>query len=151
MNPSVKTSITPSKQFVYLVEDDDDLRSDLLHTLEVSGYTTFSFANPEQFLSQIEPLMPAILVTDMRMPKKSGVQLQADLLEKNYQLPIIFISGASSDEQIIKAFKSGAFDFILKPFGRETFLGAVARAMEQSKKVMRKRPANTCCTELSVR
>jgi FixJ family two-component response regulator len=136
MNPSVKISIPSSKQFVYLVEDDEDLRSDLEHALQVSGYTTFAFANPEQFLSEPEPWVPAVLVTDMRMPKKSGVQLQADLLEKSYQFPIIFISGASSDEQIVKAFKNGAFDFLLKPFGREAFLSAVARAMEQSKMAM---------------
>ena len=119
MNNSVATSIPSGQQFVFLVEDDDDLRSDLVHALQVSGYTTFAFANPEQFLSEFEPLVPAVLVTDMRMPKKSGVQLQADLLEKGHQLPIIFISGASSDEQIVKAFKNGAFDFLLKPFGRD--------------------------------
>lgn len=72
----------------------------------------------------------------MRMPKKSGVQLQADLLEKGHQFPIVFISGASSGEQIVKAFQNGAFDFILKPFGRDTFLTTVARAMEQSKMAM---------------
>jgi len=136
MNYSVKTSIPSGQQFVFLVEDDDDLRSDLEHALQVSGYTTFAFANPEQFLSTFQPVVPAVLVTDMRMPKKSGVQLQADLLETGHQLPIIFISGASSDQQIVKAFQNGAFDFILKPFGRDTFLTTVARAMEQSKMVM---------------
>ena len=136
MNNSVATSIPSGQQFVFLVEDDDDLRSDLVHALQVSGYTTFAFANPEQFLSEFEPLVPAVLVTDMRMPQKSGVQLQADLLEKGHQLPIIFISGASSDEQIVKAFKNGAFDFLLKPFGRDALLSAVARAMEQNKTVM---------------
>lgn len=136
MNNSVATSIPSGQHFVFLVEDDDDLRSDLEHALQASGYTTFAFADPEGFLSEFEPLVPAVLVTDMRMPKKSGVQLQADLLEKGHQLPIIFISGASSDEQIIKAFKNGAFDFLLKPFGRDALLSAVARAMEQSKTVM---------------
>jgi FixJ family two-component response regulator len=136
MNPSIKTGTPAGQPFVFLVEDDEDLRSDLEHALQVSGYTTFAFANPEQFLSEFEPLVPAVLVTDMRMPKKSGVQLQADLLEKGHQLPIIFISGASSDEQIVKAFKNGAFDFLLKPFGRDALLSAVARAMEQSKTVM---------------
>ena len=138
MNPSLKTDNPSGQSFVFLVEDDEDLRSDLEHALQVSGYTTFAFANPEQFLSAFEPLTPAVLVTDMRMPKKSGVQLQADLLEKGHQFPIVFISGASSDEQIVKAFKSGAFDFLLKPFGRDAFLSAVARAMEQSKTVMHK-------------
>jgi len=143
MNQSFKSDILSGQQSVFIVEDDDDLRSDLTHALEVSGYTTFAFANPEQFLSKFEPLVPAVLVTDMRMPKKSGVQLQAELLEKDHQLPIIFISGASSDEQIVKAFKNGAFDFLLKPFGRDAFLSAVARAMEKSKMVMQELDSQT--------
>ena len=113
------------------MEDDDELRSDLERALQFCGYTTFSFADPEQFLLNFKPLVPAVLVTDMRMPKLSGVQLQSELLEKGHKIPIIFISGESSDEQIVKAFKNGAFDFLLKPFSREDFLSAVAMALEQ--------------------
>jgi len=114
-----------------LVEDDDELRSDLERALQFCGYTTFSFANPEQFLLEFKPVVPAVLVTDMRMPKLSGVQLQAELMEKGHKIPIIFISGESLDEQIVKAFKNGAFDFLLKPFSREVFLSTVAKAIEQ--------------------
>ena len=120
-----------SKKYVFLVEDDDDLRSDLERTLQFCGYTVFCFANPEKFLSEFKPIVPATLITDMRMPKLSGVELQSELLEKGHKIPIIFISGESADEQIIKAFKKGAFDFLLKPFSREDFLSAVARAIEQ--------------------
>ena len=135
MNDSTKVNVILNKKFVYLVEDDDDLRSDLERALQGSGYTIFSFANPEQFLSAFEPLVPVVLVTDMRMPRKNGIQLQAELLEKGHELPIIFISGESSDEQIIKAFRNGAFDFLLKPFSRNSFLSAVAKATEQSRTV----------------
>ena len=114
-----------------MVEDDDELRSDLERALQFCGYTTFSFANPEQFLLEFKPVVPAVLVTDMRMPKLSGVQLQAELMEKGHKIPIIFISGESLDEQIVKAFKNGAFDFLLKPFSREVFLSTVAKAIEQ--------------------
>ena len=119
------------KKYVFLVEDNDELRSDLERALQFSGYTTFSFADPEQFLSQFKVLVPAVLVTDMRMPKQSGIQLQSELIEKGHKIPIIFISGESTDQQIVKAFKNGAFDFLLKPFSREAFLGAVAKAIEQ--------------------
>ena len=118
-------------KYVFLVEDDDELRSDLERALKFCGYTVFAFANPEQFLSQFKPLVPAVLVTDMRMPKQSGIQLQAELIAKGHKIPIIFISGESTDEQIVKAFKNGAFDFLLKPFSRESFLSAVAKAIEQ--------------------
>lgn len=120
-----------NKKYIFLVEDDEGLRSDLERALQFCGYTVFSFANPEQFLAEFKPLVPAALVTDMRMPKLSGVQLQSELLEKGHKIPIIFISGESSDEQIVKAFKNGAFDFLLKPFSREAFLGTVAKAIEQ--------------------
>jgi FixJ family two-component response regulator len=118
-------------KYIFLVEDDDELRSDLERALKFCGYTIFAFADPEQFLSQFKPLVPAVLVTDMRMPKLSGVQLQSELIEKGHKIPIIFISGESSDEQIVKAFKNGAFDFLLKPFSREAFISVVAKAIEQ--------------------
>ncbi|MBU3604876.1 response regulator transcription factor [Polynucleobacter sp. AP-Kaivos-20-H2] len=120
-----------SKKYIFLVEDDDELRSDLERALQFCGYTIFSFASPEQFLSEFKPVVPAVLVSDMRMPKQSGIQLQSELIAKGHKIPIIFISGESSDEQIVKAFKNGAFDFLLKPFSREAFLSAVAKAIEQ--------------------
>jgi len=125
-----------SKKYIFLVEDSDELRSDLERALQFCGYTIFSFANPEQFLLEFKPVVPAVLVTDMRMPKQSGVELQAELMSKGHKIPIIFISGESSDKQIVEAFKNGAFDFLLKPFSREAFLGAVAKAIEQDSVTM---------------
>jgi len=123
--------MVPGSKYIFLVEDDDELRSDLERALKFCGYTIFSFANPEQFLSQFKPLVPAVLITDMRMPKQSGIQLQSELIAKGHKIPIIFISGESTDQQIVKAFKNGAFDFLLKPFSREDFLRTVAKAIEQ--------------------
>jgi len=120
-----------NKKYIFLVEDDDGYRSDLERALQFCGYTVFSYANPEKFLSDFKPLVPAVLVADMRMPKLSGVELQAELIAKGHKIPIIFISGESSDKQIVSAFKNGAFDFLLKPFSREDFLSAVARGIEQ--------------------
>ncbi|MBU3578132.1 response regulator transcription factor [Polynucleobacter sp. UK-Kesae-W10] len=124
------------KKYVFLVEDNNELRSDLERTLRFCGYIAHSFADPEEFLREFKPLVPAVLVTDMRMPQLSGVDLQADLLAKGHKIPIIFISGESSDEQIIKAMKNGAFDFLLKPFSRESLLSAVEKAIEQDAIVM---------------
>lgn len=120
-----------SKKYIFLVEDNDELRSDLERALQFCGYTIFSFANPEDFLREFKPLVPAVLVTDMRMPKQSGIELQSELIAKGHKIPIIFISGESTDQQIVKAFKNGAFDFLLKPFSREAFLSTVAKAIEQ--------------------
>ena len=126
-----------SKKYIFLVEDNDELRSDLERALQFCGYTIFSFANPEDFLREFKPLVPAVLVTDMRMPKQSGIELQSELIAKGHKIPIIFISGESTDHQIVKAFKNGAFDFLLKPFSREAFLSTVAKAIEQDTVAMR--------------
>ncbi len=123
--------MSSNKKYVFLVEDDDQLRLDLERVLQFCGYTTLSYSDPEEFLSKFQPLVPAVLVTDMRMPKISGIELQSDLSAKGHKIPIIFISGESKDEQIVKAFKNGAFDFLLKPFSREAFLSSVAEAIEQ--------------------
>lgn len=123
-------------KYIFLVEDDDELRADLGRALQFCGYTIFAYANPEQFFNEFKPLVPAVLVTDMRMPKLSGIELQSELIAKGHQIPIIFISGESSDQQIVKAFKNGAFDFLLKPFSREDFLSAVAKALEQDSVAM---------------
>ena len=127
-----------SKKYIFLVEDNDELRSDLERALQFCGYTIFSFANPEDFLREFKPLVPAVLVTDMRMPKQSGIELQSELIAKGHKIPIIFISGESTDQQIVKAFKNGAFDFLLKPFSREVFLSTVAKAIEQDTVAMQK-------------
>ena len=109
------------KKYVFLLEDDDHLRSDLEATLQLTNYVVHSYSRPDQFLQELDTakaLAPGVLVTDMRMPKISGVDLQAEIRSKGLKMPIIFISGESTDEQIIRAFRDGAFDFLLKPFHR---------------------------------
>jgi FixJ family two-component response regulator len=120
-----------NKKYVFLVEDDDGYRMDLERVLQFCGYTVSSFSSPENFLANFKPVVPAVLVTDMRMPVMSGVQLQAELEANGHKMPIIFISGESSVEQIVAAFKNGALEFLLKPFSREEFLSAVERAIEK--------------------
>ena len=119
------------KKHVFLIEDDQALRLDLIDALQFAGYTVHDFGDPDQFLQEFKPLVPAVLITDMRMPNKTGIQLQEELVSKGHRLPIIFISGESTDQQIVKAFNNGAFDFLLKPFGREALFSVVAKAMEK--------------------
>ena len=121
------------KKYVFLLEDDDYLRSDLEAALQLTDYVVHSFSRPDQFLHELDAvkaLAPAVLVTDMRMPKISGVDLQAEIRSKGCKIPIIFISGESTDEQIVRAFRDGAFDFLLKPFSVEVFLSTINRALE---------------------
>ena len=119
------------KKHIFLIEDDQALRLDLIDALQFAGYSVHAFGDPDQFLLEFRPLVPAVLITDMRMPNKTGIQLQEELVSKGHRLPIIFISGESTDQQIVKAFNNGAFDFLLKPFGREALFSVVAKAMEK--------------------
>jgi len=118
-------------KYVFLVEGDHSLRSDLERALNFSGYTVQSFPDAEQFLLNFKPVAPAVLVTDMRMPKRSGIQLQMDLMSGGHKIPVIFIGGDCSNVEIVESFKNGAFDFLFKPFDREEFLGAVAKAIQK--------------------
>ena len=124
------TNINHSQKHVFLIEDHDELRDDLTRVLEFVGYVVHPFPDPIQFLEYDKHLAPAVVVSDMRMPHMTGVELQERLKELGRLIPIVIISGESTDQQIIAALKNGAIDFLLKPFARESLLSAVAKGIE---------------------
>jgi len=139
------------KKYVFLLEDDNHLRSDLEAALQLTDYVVYSYSSPEQFLLELEvtkALAPAVLVTDMRMPKISGVDLQAEIRSRDHKIPIIFISGESTDQQIVRAFRDGAFDFLLKPFSVEVFLSTINRALEFDASENQKRDDQNMVSEI---
>lgn len=126
---------------IYLVDDDASIRRAISGTLERLGYTVTVFDAPDDFLKSAVPVSPAVILLDMRMPGKSGVDVQAELLANNWRTPIIFISGESLPAQIVRVMKQGASDFLLKPFSMEALLRAVdtgiAQDMAQHKVLLR--------------
>lgn len=124
------TNINHSQKHVFLIEDHQELQDDLTRILEFVGYVVHSFPDPIQFLEYDKHLAPAVVVSDMRMPNMTGVELQERLKELGRTIPIVIISGESTDQQIIAALKNGAIDFLLKPFARESLLSAVAKGIE---------------------
>lgn len=123
-----KSNNTP--KHVFLIEDHDELRDDLTRILEFVGYVVHPFPDPIQFLNYDKHFAPAVVVSDMRMPHMTGVELQERLKELGRAMPMIIISGESTDQQIITALKNGAIDFLLKPFARESLLAVVAKGIE---------------------
>ncbi len=121
-------SATP--HHVYLIEDHDDLRIGLIKMLEKSDFIVHPFSNPIDFLNSKIDASPAVLMTDMRMPKMNGIELQAALLELGKTMPTIFISGESTVAQSVTAMKQGAFEFLTKPFTQKSLLEAVRRGIE---------------------
>jgi FixJ family two-component response regulator len=110
---------------IYLIDDDAAIRNALTGTLSRLGYSVSVYEAPEHFLKNAVPISPAVILLDMHMPGKSGVEVQAELIANQWRTPIIFISGESLPAQIIRAMKQGAADFLLKPFSMELLLRAV--------------------------
>jgi two-component system response regulator FixJ len=121
---------TPAAGHVYLIEDHDDLRMGLIKILQNFGFIVHAFPKAIDFLNAHLNHSPAVIITDMRMPQMSGVELQAMLLERGIKTPILFISGESSVEQSVTAMKQGAFEFLIKPFPQKRLLAAVSRGIE---------------------
>ncbi len=115
---------------VFLVEDDASLRASIEDLLSFEGYRVSAWPDPQSFLDALPDLAPAVLITDMRMPSLSGVQMHALLRHRGCQMPVIYISGESSVQEGIDAMKQGAIEFLVKPFGRVALLDAVAKGME---------------------
>ena len=132
---SLQPSDKPS-EYIFLVDDDDALRDGIADLLRVVGYQVYTWPDGAAFLADIPRVAPAVLITDMRMPGLSGVELHAELLRLGRLLPVIYISGESTVAQSIQAMKQGAVEFLIKPFGREELLRAVAASLEKDRQQM---------------
>lgn len=122
---------------VDVVEDDDSLRNTIHDLLKFAGYQVRVWRDAESFLDNLPQSAPAVVVTDMRMPGMSGLELHNVLLERGRVMPVIYISGESSVQQSISAMKLGALEFLIKPFSREDLLRTVAAGLEKDRNQMR--------------
>lgn len=119
---------------IYLIDDDDAIRHSLSRMLADVGYDVFDYNSATSFLSNSRVVSPAVILLDMQMPDLSGLEL-LDCLEKNGSTtPIIFLSGQSHPQQIVKGLKKGALDFLFKPFNLEELLNAIQTALEYDRK-----------------
>lgn len=127
-------SLEPDRpRHVFVVDDDVRLCDSIADLLRVVGYQVQCWHDAASFLASAPEVAPAVLVTDMRMPGMSGVELHSELQRRGRMLPVIYISGESTVPQTIRAMKQGAFDFLIKPFGREELLRTVAAALEKDR------------------
>jgi FixJ family two-component response regulator len=126
---------------VYVVDDDDALRRSLARLLRSADLPVETFDSAEAFLEQEPADRPCCLVLDLRMPGRSGLELQGELTERGWQLPIVFLTGHGSVAEGVRAMNAGAVDFLEKPFEDEVLLDTVARALERSGAQRQKRAA----------
>jgi FixJ family two-component response regulator len=138
MTPDSKVQSSQNHlKHIFLIDDDESMRTVLKGMLEFLGFQVYVYASAIEFLKISMKAAPAVIITDMQMPDMSGVELQAELLKRGRQIPIIFISGESTLPETISAMKQGAIEFLLKPFERDQLLSAVVRGLEQDIAYMR--------------
>jgi FixJ family two-component response regulator len=92
-------------------------------------YNVHDFASAKAFIEHSVPIAPAVILLDMQMPDMTGLDLQEELVRMGRKTPIIFVSGQSHPQQIVKSLKKGALDFLFKPFNLEDLLHSVADAI----------------------
>ena len=126
-------SATEAPPTVIIIDDDQDIREALRRLLESVGFRVALFATAQDFLASPSPSRPACLVLDIRLPGRSGLDLQDDLVRAKLQLPTIFLSGHADIAMSVRAMKAGAVEFLTKPVPPEELLAAVRQAIERDR------------------
>jgi RNA polymerase sigma factor (sigma-70 family) len=115
---------------VFVIDDDDDIRRALERLIRSVGLDVETFASAREFLGRTPPDGPACIVTDVRMPGLSGLDLQSELITAGFTLPVIFMTGHGTVPMSVRAMKAGAVDFLQKPVDDQVLLDAIHQAIE---------------------
>jgi len=118
---------------VFIVDDDRGLRQAIHDLVESVGLRAESFASGEDFLRAKRMNRPSCLVLDVRLPHMSGLDFQQRLTETGIQIPIIFITAHGDIPMSVRALKSGALEFLTKPFRDQDLLDAIHQALERDR------------------
>ncbi|MDR6536620.1 sigma-54 dependent transcriptional regulator [Variovorax soli] len=116
---------------VLLVEDDEDVRLSTTQVLTLAGFEVEAFASAERARAQISFGVPAIVVSDVRLPGLSGTEWLVELREADAELPVILVTGHGHIAMAVQAMREGAYDFIEKPFSSERLVAIVRHAIER--------------------
>lgn len=116
---------------VWVVEDDGGLRRVLARALVSAGYEVTCCRSARSFLKAYDPSRPGCILLDLRLPGEDGLWIQESLLERDVSTPIVFMSGHGDVGTAVRALKSGAVDFLQKPFGEKALFEAARHAVER--------------------
>lgn len=116
---------------VFIVDDDANVRAAIQDLLESVGLRSVSFGTAEEFLRGERPDGPRCLVLDVKLPGVNGLDFQRRLADAGIQIPIIFITGHGDIPMTVKAMKSGAVEFLTKPFRDRDLLSAIRQALDR--------------------
>ena len=112
-------------KLVHIVDDEDSIRRSLDFLLRAAGYRTERWEDGVSFLKGADRAQPACVLLDVRMPEMDGLQVQAEMAARGYNLPVIVLTGHGDISTAVRAMQGGAIDFLEKPFNRERLLEAL--------------------------
>jgi FixJ family two-component response regulator len=118
-------------KLVAIVDDDDSVRGTLKELLRAAGFSSRTFESAEDFLRSGDQQEAACLITDIRMPGMSGLELQARLNAEKCRIPTIFITAHGDEEMRFQALRAGAVEFLPKPFDDEVLVESVRAALNR--------------------
>ena len=120
---------------VFVVDDDDLVRASIQGMLKSVGLRSETFGTAQEFLRSKRPDGPSCLVLDIRLPGVNGLDFQHQLVDAGIRIPVIFITGHGDIPMTVKAMKSGAVEFLTKPFRDQDLLDAIHQALDRDRVV----------------
>lgn len=129
----MRTDAAADEAIVYVIDDDPSVRDAIADLLLSVGVEARVFAAAQQFLASARPDVPGCLVLDVRLPGLSGLEVQRVLLSSGIELPIIFLTGYADVPMSVDAMKSGAVEFLTKPFREQVLLEAIQHATDKDR------------------
>lgn len=127
------------KPVVHVVDDDESFLRSISRLLRASGYEVATFSSVQNFLQRDQPSAPGCVLTDLQMPRQSGLDLQQALARSRNPLPVVFLTSKGDIPTSVRAMRGGAEDFLTKRAPKTQLLAAIERAMERGKREEQKR------------
>lgn len=124
---------TAQQADVIIIDDDPLMRQSLDSLFRSIGLTTVAYASGQEMLDAPEPLAPCCIVLDVRMPQMGGFEFSTKLAERDWRIPVVFMTGHGDIPMSVRAMKSGAVDFLPKPFREQDIIDAVHAALDHAK------------------
>ena len=132
-DPSMTVPDDECESTVAVIDDDPDIREALRGLLRSVGLRAELFASVQEFLGTVRPDRPGCLILDVRLPGRSGLDLQEQLAQANIRRPVIFISGHADVPMSVRAMKAGAVEFLTKPVRDQDLLDAIQVAITKDR------------------
>jgi FixJ family two-component response regulator len=123
--------LPPAGSKVFIIDDDAAVRASIADLLQSADLESETFETPQEFLRHEPAQGPSCIVLDLRLPGMTGLEVQRALAEASVITPIIFVTAFADVPTTVKAMKSGAVEFLTKPFDDQELLDAICRALER--------------------